>query len=123
MDFEQFKSLHTKFKKAIESGRLLPETEQEFYQNALEVPEFYEWTLSQYLEEVNFDYSDYCCVTLAYHISKSLNDSGEIQHEDFDVIINKWNDGSFGIPIHDGGSSIVKINFCPWCGTKLNNDE
>ncbi len=25
----------------------------------------------------------------------------------------------YGIMIHDGGSSMIKINFCPWCGAKL----
>jgi hypothetical protein len=24
-----------------------------------------------------------------------------------------------GVPVNDGGSAIVKINYCPWCGTKL----
>jgi hypothetical protein len=25
----------------------------------------------------------------------------------------------YGIPIHDGGSSFIRINYCPWCGTRL----
>jgi hypothetical protein len=25
----------------------------------------------------------------------------------------------YGLIIHDGGSSYTRINFCPWCGTKL----
>jgi hypothetical protein len=25
----------------------------------------------------------------------------------------------YGLIIHDGGSSSIRINFCPWCGTKL----
>jgi hypothetical protein len=25
----------------------------------------------------------------------------------------------YGIVIHDGGSSYIKIEFCPWCGAKL----
>ncbi|MEG0856826.1 MAG: hypothetical protein RSG52_10165 [Terrisporobacter sp.] len=25
----------------------------------------------------------------------------------------------FGIIIHDGGTSYICINFCPWCGQKL----
>jgi len=27
--------------------------------------------------------------------------------------------GRYGIYIHDGGTSLVEINFCPWCGSKL----
>ncbi len=25
----------------------------------------------------------------------------------------------YGIIVHDGGSSVVGIDFCPWCGSKL----
>ncbi len=25
----------------------------------------------------------------------------------------------YGIIIHDGGTSVIGINFCPWCGSKL----
>jgi hypothetical protein len=28
-------------------------------------------------------------------------------------------DGGYGLMIHDGGSSVVEISFCPWCGSKL----
>ncbi|MEJ2459563.1 MAG: hypothetical protein P8Y58_16035 [Novosphingobium sp.] len=27
--------------------------------------------------------------------------------------------GLYGILIHDGGSSMAAINYCPWCGTQL----
>ena len=27
--------------------------------------------------------------------------------------------GEYGLIIHDGGSSIVKIEYCPWCGLKM----
>jgi hypothetical protein len=25
----------------------------------------------------------------------------------------------YGIPVLDGGSSIITLEFCPWCGAKL----
>jgi hypothetical protein len=25
----------------------------------------------------------------------------------------------YGIVVHDGGKSYVRIDFCPWCGTRL----
>lgn len=28
---------------------------------------------------------------------------------------------SYGLIIHDGGSSVISISFCPWCGTKFAN--
>ena len=32
-------------------------------------------------------------------------------------------DGEYGIIVHDGGSSIVRIAYCPWCGSKLPTEE
>ena len=29
----------------------------------------------------------------------------------------------YGICIHDGGSSNITINFCPWCGKKLPESQ
>lgn len=28
--------------------------------------------------------------------------------------------GRYGLRIHDGGSACIEIDFCPWCGTRLN---
>lgn len=39
-----------------------------------------------------------------------------------DVIIRRWPDGRVGIPIDDGGSSVVLIQFCPWCGRRVGAD-
>jgi hypothetical protein len=27
--------------------------------------------------------------------------------------------GGFGLIVHDGGSSVIQIAYCPWCGAKL----
>jgi hypothetical protein len=29
----------------------------------------------------------------------------------------------YGIIIHDGGSSVCHISYCPWCGTKLPDSK
>lgn len=29
----------------------------------------------------------------------------------------------YGMIIHDGGSSYIKIDFCPWCGKKLPDSK
>jgi len=33
------------------------------------------------------------------------------------LYISKFNE--YGIPVLDGGSSYITLEFCPWCGTKL----
>ena len=29
----------------------------------------------------------------------------------------------YGLIVHDGGSSVVRIEFCPWCGAKLPESQ
>ena len=37
-----------------------------------------------------------------------------------DILVGRFGSaGRYGIYIHDGGSSLVEIHFCPWCGSKL----
>jgi len=35
-----------------------------------------------------------------------------------DALVCKTKNG-FGLIIHDGGSSFVSIEYCPWCGKSL----
>jgi hypothetical protein len=37
-----------------------------------------------------------------------------------DCLIAYWpSSKTYGIMIHDGGSSAIEIAYCPWCGSKL----
>jgi hypothetical protein len=37
-----------------------------------------------------------------------------------DALVNYSEQGKdYGLIIHDGGSSVISIAFCPWCGAKL----
>ena len=65
----------------------------------------------------------HCCETMAYHVSQECD-----QHPDpFDcpdhLIHYSSPKGTYGLIIHDGGTSFVSIHFCPWCGTALPSDE
>jgi hypothetical protein len=54
------------------------------------------------------DKHNYCCEMMACYI----------QDEDGIVVyIPKFRE--YSIPVHDGGSSRITINFCPWCGKRL----
>jgi hypothetical protein len=35
------------------------------------------------------------------------------------LIVRLGEPGSFGLRVHDGGTSVVRIRYCPWCGTDL----
>jgi hypothetical protein len=61
----------------------------------------------------------FCCEKMADKVEASINQNGETKHEDVDIVMNRSRDGVYGIPIHDGGTSFIEINNCPWCGARL----
>jgi hypothetical protein len=61
----------------------------------------------------------FCCEKMADKVEESLNQNGETKHEDVDIVMNRTREGVYGIPIHDGGTSFIEINNCPWCGARL----
>ena len=38
-----------------------------------------------------------------------------------DALVGRIGGRGYGLYIHDGGSSLLEIHFCPWCGTRLAN--
>ncbi|MEK4671343.1 MULTISPECIES: DUF6980 family protein [Bacillati] len=65
------------------------------------------------------DSNDLLCEDMDYH----ANFKCDIHDDPFEcpdkVIIYDKQDNDYGLVIHDGGSSSISINFCPWCSTKL----
>ena len=79
-----------------------------------------EWELKQRIKKAGIDYKKYCCISMAYYLieDKESKKNGELNYDC--VITHHKKEKTFGIPIHDGGSSYIKIKFCPWCGKQLN---
>lgn len=78
-----------------------------------------DWELQQRLNIKNIDVSTYPCVHIAYYCNL-LCDKHADAWECADVVIVRTEDGEYGIPVKDGGSSYYHIRFCPWCGTSLS---
>ncbi len=58
----------------------------------------------------------YCCDMMKFHLGQYFDNP-----ESADAVI-KYNAtfDEYGLPIRDGGSSSIGINYCPWCGTHLS---
>lgn len=120
MKLEQFKILHKKFSKLPLAKEVWQSDEYKRYIDQLNNnKEFYEWSLIDKFEKYGFNYSKFCCITMAEKILDGIKENGQDEYDNPDVIIRKWENGTYGIPIHDGGSSMVQIVYCPWCGTEL----
>lgn len=63
------------------------------------------------------------CESMKYHLDFKY----DIHKDRFDcpdtIIYSSKKYKELGIIIHDGGSSCIKIKYCPWCGIKLNKKE
>ncbi len=78
-----------------------------------------EWDLKRKITEAGINYKKYCCIYMAYYLIEDKKPKN-LDEINYDSIITETRK-KYGIPIHDGGSSYIRINFCPWCGRELNN--
>ena len=65
----------------------------------------------------------YCCELMKNNVNHKCD-----QHDDpFDCLDNliTYSDkfDEYGLIIHDGGTSYILINYCPWCGSKLSESK
>jgi hypothetical protein len=63
-----------------------------------------------------------CCPDMKHHLEFKC----DIHKDKFDcpdnIIYHSETKNNYGIIIHDGGNSFIEINFCPWCGEKINSE-
>ena len=83
-----------------------------------------DWTLARRVERRGAKVEDYPCVHIADRVTQKLDSPLEDPFDDADVVIWQFeSSGEYGIPIRDGGSSIIVIHYCPWCGVPLYADR
>jgi hypothetical protein len=62
---------------------------------------------------------NHCCERMAEELARAPDDTGA-QADAVDVLVAySLVFDEYGIVVHDGGKSYVRIDFCPWCGTRL----
>ena len=60
-----------------------------------------------------------CCEKMRAHLNWACSDHRSAL-ECPDALIGRFGaTGRYGLYIHDGGSSFLEIDFCPWCGAPL----
>jgi hypothetical protein len=65
--------------------------------------------------------SKICCDRLDYDLERQCADHPN-RFDCPDALIAKTRNG-FGLIVHDGGSSTIRIQYCPWCGVKFTKPE
>jgi len=67
------------------------------------------------------DKEDKCCIKMKNHASFRCDIHAD-KFECPDSLIDIRDSGTYAIIIHDGGTSGIEINFCPWCGARLTKN-
>jgi|GEM_PF-1574122 len=105
----------------------LSEEELSEYHALLKEPRYHHWELKNRIKQSGINPGKHCCVEMEYHLLESTR-AKEVLKEDpeyinYDAVIT-WDKSRrlYGIPIHDGGSSYIRIKYCPWCGKNIDND-
>lgn len=61
----------------------------------------------------------HCCKEM----NRNIEQSCDVHSNPFDcpdcLVSYSSKTHKYGLIVHDGGSSVIKIQFCPWCGKKL----
>ena len=65
--------------------------------------------------------SNLCCDRMAEDLQRVCRHHPD-RHDCPDALVARVR-GGFGLIVHDGGSSVIEIAFCPWCGTRLATDR
>ncbi|HTN46576.1 MAG TPA: hypothetical protein VL098_09530 [Flavipsychrobacter sp.] len=100
------------------------ELELNEYNRALENEKFRDWRLKYLIKMADINVGKHCCLEMKYHLIEYHKEKQELKNNseyiNYDsVIVYDKSQKYYGIPIHDGGSSYIKIKHCPWCGTQI----
>jgi hypothetical protein len=120
MHLKTYKKLHKKYSEFPLPKEVWDTPEHQAYTDAFHNDkDCQSWELKQRVKKAGINFKKYCCIDMAYQLIEDKNamKTGTINYDS--VITQDRKGKAFGLPIHDGGSSFIKIKFCPWCGKKL----
>jgi len=120
MNLAQYKKFYKKYSKHPLPREVWDTAEYKAYLAAFHNnKECQEWELKRRIKKAGIDYKRYCCVDMAYRLIEDKRSKGK-EEINYDCVITHQKKGKvYGIPIHDGGNTFIKIKYCPWCGKRL----
>lgn len=63
--------------------------------------------------------NQHCCVDMQRHVEGVCDDHPN-RFDCPDCLVDyRENRHEYGLIVHDGGSSSIRIRYCPWCGSRL----
>jgi hypothetical protein len=125
MKLSEFKSLYKKYSGKLSAAEWQTPEYDEYIHALNDSKECKDWYLLQEIKKVGINPKRHCCLQIAYRMIEDKKEKLQLKtdHEyiNYDSVITYCkSQKSFGIPIHDGGSSFIRIKYCPWCAKKLD---
>ena len=120
MKLEDFIILHKKISRRGKSYDAISNELYNQYDETIEnSEEIRTWYYTDIIKKTKRIIKPQCCLKMQYYLTfdkrtKDINPDAIIR------VSRKTND--YGIPIHDGGTSFIKIDFCLWCGKALKGE-
>jgi hypothetical protein len=68
------------------------------------------------------DPRDPCCAMMHTQLTHTCVDHPDPDSCPDKVVTTSTDGAWYGVRIHDGGSAVLTIAFCPWCGSRLPGD-
>jgi Domain of unknown function (DUF6980) len=59
-----------------------------------------------------------CCQRMQDQLDVPCPDHYDDMSQCPDSLVTRWDSGDYGLRIHNGGTAVVLIDYCPWCGTR-----
>jgi hypothetical protein len=66
---------------------------------------------------------NHCCENMDYYINMQCEEHDNVFDCPDNIVVFIEKSNEYGIIIHDGGTSYISIDYCPWCGSKLSDKQ
>ena len=121
MDHETFRRLHLRYSVpgSLAAHAYLTEEYSAYVEHMAACGSCDDWVQGQAVVARGARVDDFPCVHIAYRVTARLESDLDDPFDDPNVVIWAFVNGTYGVPVRDGGASMIAIFYCPWCGVKL----
>ncbi|HTF81366.1 MAG TPA: hypothetical protein VL947_06570 [Cytophagales bacterium] len=120
MDLKKFKRIYKKIKAGgLDKNYWFSDEYAEFVEAMNNDLDCSIWYLKNKTKEAGIDYRKYCCAEMANRLIDQKKAGAAKQFDSDCTMRYDRSQKLYGLPIHDGGTSYISIQYCPWCGKLL----
>jgi hypothetical protein len=62
----------------------------------------------------------YCCEMMTFQLNQQCSQHADVFDCPDVLIFHSQQNKTYGLIVHDGGTSYIEIAYCPWCGINVS---